>query len=143
MEEYMRSERQNKFNNWKTGKLLLMTYGVFIILFSIMIIPLAFFSTVGIYISLIMEALTGLASIVFGTTIGSALYEGNRRSQVWLMKNLWRMKEAEIKKRLLQMETVFWGIPSGYNFHILITRIIGIGLITLPIFFWFLFNKRI
>ena len=107
--------------SWSSGKLYLVVYGLFILVFGILITIIQ----VSSILSLIILAIVGVAVLVFASPIGLSIYEANRRSLIWLWKNLWRMQPAEIEKKHFGA----WNIPYGYKFNVLIIRVIGSGLV--------------
>ena len=101
-----------KVAGWSTGKLILIVYGLFTLCFLALILPISFVpEPLGLYVTYALSVCIGLALVIFGTSIGCALYEVNRRL----------------------------GSSFGYNFTVWIMRIIGLLLILTPLLFTFVY----
>lgn len=133
-------KRDIKVISWSTGKLMLLTWGPYTLFFLVLFSAVLFVSDpLRLYIVSGFEACCGIALVIYGTVIGGSLYEANRRLNKVVMTKIWRMKAPEVERRLLKMEV---GIPYGYNFHVWITRIIGIGLVASSALSFVLYNLK-
>lgn len=104
---------ETKVASWGTVKLILTVYGLFILCFLALILPISFVpEPLGLYITYSLAVCIGLVLVIFGTSIGYAFYEANRRLDYrWF----------------------------GIGFTVWIMRIVGVLLILTPLLFTFVY----
>jgi hypothetical protein len=134
-----KSHSQKGIENWPTWKVLLVTWGSMIMFFVLLLLMVSTSSTFLGYVVYSLYIMLGLAMVIKAGTIGTALFEGNRRMLIFvnlqMLRFLWHrifmMREDTVRKRLDEMESG----PLGLKFHIVITFIIGLWLIGYSVMF--------
>ena len=134
---------QKGIENWPTWKLLSIYFGSWIIFFFLLHLMVTTSNNVLKYVVYSLYILLGLFMVLRSETVGSAIFESNRRTMRFLhlrmLRFLWcrifRMNEDKLRKRLDEMESG----PGGLKFHIIVTFFVGIWLIASSILFivWF------
>ena len=121
---------QKGVQNWPTWKLLSVYLGSMIIFFLLLYLMLSIGNTLFGYVVDGLYILLGLAMVIRAETIGSTLFEGNRRMLRFIWRRIFMMREENVQKKLY--EIVESG-PLGLEFHIFITPFVGAVLIFISV----------
>ena len=124
-----KSHLKKGIENWQTWKVLLVTWGAMIIFIVLLFLATSIHNTLFGYVVFGMYILLGLAMVTRAETIGSALLEGSQRMLRFIWCHIFMMHEGNVQKRLDEVESG----PLGLTFHILITPLVGLGLMAISI----------
>ena len=125
-----KSHSRKGIENWPTWKVLLATWVSMIIFFLLLYLMLSIGNTLFGYVVDGLYILLGLAMVIRAETIGSTLFEGNRRMLRFIWRRIFMMREENVQKKLY--EIVESG-PLGLEFHIFITPFVGAVLIFISV----------
>jgi hypothetical protein len=116
---------QANIKKWTTWKLILITYGLFIIVLLILSFSLSANDQWGGYIFPCVSGCLGIILLIFGSIIGSFLGESGRRLKDFLDNKVYRKNEEQ----MIIGSTGFRGSFYSDNFNIWAVRIVGVLLI--------------
>ena len=116
--------------------MLLVTWSAMIMFFVLLYVVLSTSSTLLEYVVYSLYIMLGLAMVIKAGTIGTALFEGNRRMLRFIWRRIFMMREENVQNKLHE---ILESGPLGLRFHIVITFFVGVWLIASSILFiiWF------
>jgi hypothetical protein len=131
-----KSHSKKGIENWPTWKVLLVTWSAMIMFFVLLYVVLSTSSTLLEYVVYSLYIMLGLAMVIKAGTVGSALFEGNRRMLRFIWRRIFMMREENVQNKLHE---ILESGPLGLRFHIVITFFVGVWLIASSILFiiWF------
>ncbi len=124
-----KSHLKKGIENWPTWKVLLVTWGAMIMFCVLLYLTASIRSTLFGYVVCSLYILLGISMVIRTETIGSSLFEGNRRMLRFIWCHIFMMREGNVQKRLDELESG----PLGLTFHNFITPIVGALLIFISI----------
>jgi hypothetical protein len=120
-----KESHQDRAKKWSTGKLILITYGIFIIVLLILSFSLSANNVWGGYIFPTVSGCLGILLLIFSSIIGSFFGESGRRIKDFLDTKVYKRNEEQMIIRST-------GLRGGFysdNSNIWAVRIVGALLI--------------
>jgi hypothetical protein len=125
----MKDDNLEDISDRLSGKMVLLVMGSMIAFLVLLYITAVLENRALGYIVFSVFLILGLAMIFRYKVIGTAIYRANLTICSWVWRHVIRLSEEKVQKRKTEFKASF----LGYNYHLGITFIVGLGLITVSI----------